>query len=694
MLSVDSSVASLNARPQPYRLQLSALRPLSPSPLWDGEAETGFSTVPSDPLRVTSKPACQLLTPPRQRVVDNHLVGVQAFANAGASLIGGIDRVRFHFEGDTLDVVAPSFRTLSDANGVERTYYGYWAEIAKPQSLNGRAHLFVEAIPADANMQSRVIGPFPYFLRDTLYDLELEIAPSLPKITNERYQNLNSALVACKNAGIEAARITVTEDYNLEGFSKNQTYTHDGSWTTVECAPGVTMTMGSDTLDFENDKAAFRLKHSYLHFKGSGIIHDFRNLNWIRLESGDPYWLDGIEIINSDPDGGRALFAKANWPGYARYSEPCYFTECEVEHVHRPFQSALLVRGGSVDDGCHDVVNGSDIVTGLLVKSWDNTAWWNDPLLSMTVSYNSGAGNGTSASVEQTGNNSGDRTWIFRVDGAVIDDTFVASASAADVAGTNYNVSDLVNHINTVVAAIDPGFSATLIDDTRRAQRLGLQTGKGFSFAEQDVTDTTLSLYVEFDLHSDFYQFSDFQDLENVIISFCEVRNFGGQILFFGGKDITTRSDDVAVINNVFDAIDGVGHLSQAGERTFSHVTIAHNTWNDQVLSIGSDSMWDSFSLIANNVAPGMSGDATAQGSSMTVKNNHVSIDDGRRAFAGRTITGGVGDTIAGTEDTLFVDADGADFTPVGELLANLKDPVWVGPSGSTAPQPAGRIVD
>ena len=111
---------------------VSSLPQIRPSAAWDGSPATRFSVVPSDPSRTTAKPAVRLIEPPNQFYTNKLVIGAMAFANDGGTLIGGIDRVRFHYEGTTLDVIEPSLRSLTHADGSTYSCLGYWVELGKP----------------------------------------------------------------------------------------------------------------------------------------------------------------------------------------------------------------------------------------------------------------------------------------------------------------------------------------------------------------------------------------------------------------------------------------------------------------------------------------------------------------------------------------------------------------------------------
>jgi len=648
---------------------------LPPAEAWNGIAGTGFTVVPTDPTRTTAKPMVQLVTTPLQRFTDTVLVGVQAFANNGGTLIGGIDRVRFHFEGNSVDVIAPSFRTIIDANGVNRTYWGYWIEL-KRGSVNGTARLYVEAIPADATMQRRVIGPFTYFPQASAYSMEIEVAPTPAEVPGSRYKTLSAALTYLRSNNISGARVTFTENTVTEPYTASVGYTGSASWTTITTAPGVTATFSKAS--FDPNTAAMRMRFDRLHFKGSGIVLDFKNMLYVNIESTGPYWLDGIRVTNSDPAGPLALWAKGPRSRSDLFSQSNYYTEVDADYGWCLFLAAQLIRGGVVREAVNDLTNNSRITTGLTVEDGDNTTFWNvAPGPAMSIRYDTGPGNGSAATVQRS--SATNPVFTFRVDGATVG-TFTMLDSPLSYLTNQYNVSDLVDYINGPLKAIDPGFSATLIDNTRKGSGLTLTTGSATSFAQQTLTDTTLELVCRFDLHTDFFVMGQTLPAgdplaENIICSFNTVRNFAGQLIHMGGTSAAVSTGrDVAIVGNIFDGLDdGNNRFSQVRDRTVSHIVIAHNTWNEQPFSMGvSDSVWEgTYSLIANNCAPGLLGTA----GTTTVKNNHVQAA-GSQSGSGSTIADGVNDTLGGTTASIFVDAAAGDFRPAGQLLLNLKEPV------------------
>ena len=136
------------------------LAQVTPSDAWDGTAGSGFISAPVDPSRITAKPVISLLTLERQYFADTLRIDVMAFANDGGTLINGIDRVRFYFEDDTpVDVVEHRLRSFTRFDGSTYLLPVYSVMLARPSEASGNAHLYIEAVPADATMQSRVLGP-------------------------------------------------------------------------------------------------------------------------------------------------------------------------------------------------------------------------------------------------------------------------------------------------------------------------------------------------------------------------------------------------------------------------------------------------------------------------------------------------------------------------------------------------------
>lgn len=174
---------------------------LEPSPAWNGEAGSGFVSPPSDPERLTAKPAVRLLVPDHQYFLNALEVGVAAYANNNGSLLDncGLQHVVFHFEGNSITAERPNFRSFTRADGSTYSVLGWWVTLERPAQQQGEAHLYVEAVPQDPTMQARVIGPHSFSPHEefaqtgTLHDYEIEVDPDEDEIAGQRYQTLVDA---------------------------------------------------------------------------------------------------------------------------------------------------------------------------------------------------------------------------------------------------------------------------------------------------------------------------------------------------------------------------------------------------------------------------------------------------------------------------------------------------------------------
>lgn len=621
---------------------------LKPSASWDGTAQSGFTTLPTDPSRVTAKPALRLLEPPRQRFTNRLTVGAAAFALDGATLIGGIDRVRFHFEGNSLDVVEPTFRTLTREDGSSYDCLGYWADIAKPGSASGEALLYVEAIPSDASKQSRVIGPYSFFPADTLHDWEATCGAA------GDYTNLRSAMQAARAAGANHALIELIDSGDYTQSLNPSAYTPAG-YTTVRAAPGATPRITRAN----GDESEIRLRHARMWFER--IEFDLSRIARVRGENPSEFVVKHCRMINPD---GRALFLKANRVVSWIFDDNPWFLENYFEGAQECLKLANLARGNDASNVFGDFL-------GLVYCSANNTCDDLDDeqvageLAALLVEY---SGSGT-AEVSGTDSGSGAsevRTFDFLVNGVSVG-TFAAwrQYTHANDGDNRYEVQDLADFINALA-----GWSATVLDNDRQAASLTLGGQGGFGandFAAQAV-GAGLTLASDFALHQDAIT-SYLGAHQNIIHYANRITKAEGQLLFLGGDGGNSIDyQDLFVINCLFEMSNATAAITsrlQTIAEGAGHIGIVHNTWIDQSPVMNFTATINEC-LIANNVARMFTGNV----STVTVTNNHVQSDGG-------TLGTGYTNTVrAGTRATLYANADLGDFTPAGELLANPKLPV------------------
>lgn len=627
---------------------------VSPAESWTGAAGSGFSKVPTDGVRTTAKPAMRLVVPPNQSFTDELLVGVYAGANFAGSLLDnmGLEKVRIYYEGNVSDIRVPTFETFADANGLEVTYFGWWARL-KHDGRNGDARIYFEAIPKDPTMQRRVIGPFLFLPSASLYDLELTVAPSRPEVVGLRYQSISAALTYCAGQARHRPRITIIEsrnDYMLNSIGAPFSYTSAKGYATIEAIVPVTIIGTKRYVD-----ATPRTKFDGLHFRGANIVIDMKRMALIHHEGiGNLHWFDGVIIVNS---GGRGYTVpELRGPrtyGVARNGP--YLTECVITAIPSTANGCRLVRGNMMTRGFFDATSEAHCVIGNRIDDYDAYDSWAKDTAAFTVTY---AGPGTTATLELTGfSNQSSRTFTAKVNGAVV--------------GTQVVTNTPPTSVSTVASWLGglAGWSANVQSNAVRANLCSIPNNIGGAFSPQNVKNETLQIVTFLDAHGDLYQTNvPANTPENVVIADNVVTNFAGQCFF-----LSTNTDiaDYLIVNNAFHgkAVRGWTFLSQWGRAgTKSHIVMAHNSSTQALWIRPNEGMnADAYCLLADNALGGLAWNGTPD-PDVRISDNHL--------FGGNTApAGGINTTIGGDAASLWRNAQGGDFTPRQELLLNPKVP-------------------
>ena len=623
---------------------------LGPSSQWDGSPASGFGTSPSDPQRLTAKPAVRLLEPPYQRFTASLTVGVAAFALDGTTLIGGIDRVRFHFEGNVFDVIEPTFRKLTREDGSTYDCLGYWVNLRKPGSRTGEAHLYVEAVPADATMQNRVIGPYPFFPSDTQHDWKATCG------VGGDYSDLRSALNAARSAAAASPLIELTDstDYLI---ATNPLFHEAQSYTTIRAAGGARPRLKRAVGD-ENE---IRLRHARIWFEG--IEFDCSTITRVRGEGGGHFVAKRCRI--ADPNG-RSLFLKALRPVSWFFDGNPYFLETAFSGGYQVCNGAMLIRGVVAEQCYGDFSNQPSCAVHSICNDLNDEGVAGE-LDALIINY---SGDGTAAvSGTDSGSGVGElRNFAFLVDGSPVA-SFPAwrHYSRANAGDGLYEVQDLADFINGL-----PGWSATVLDNNRQAASLTLGGQGGFGANDFPATavGTGLTLASDFGLHQDGFVNAEGGADENIILFANRITQAEGQLAFTGGAGSTTTLADYINVNNLYEQPAGSGLTSNLDQYTSasSHIVFAHNTWSRQIVALDfSAIVGNAHCLFSNNVCDIVRGSVGDQ----VGDNNHVQSDGTGLLAEGLTNT-----VQAGTRSTLYADPDALDFSPAGELLANPKLPV------------------
>lgn len=581
-----------------------------------------------------------------------------ALANDGGTLIGGVDRVRFHFEGESIDVVQPSFREFTRYGGSTYQQLGYWAELTKPKGIEGEALLYIEAISADATMQSRVIGPFTYFLYDDEFTHDLTLDPLQPLVTGSNYHDLRAALNYLRSQDAQRSRIVGSGSTHTLPTSTPFRYS-DGQTTVIEWSEPVTISRDEAT------KGDFRPNHSGMIFRGENITFDMRYISrFVSASGGEPYQFDRVRFINS---GGRsALWDKGRRRVAHTFQEAegggVWLADCAFEGTRESGQQvASLVRGCTFDDVGGDNVTNALCVLNCITRGLDDSEL-RSYLPALTVQGPATA----TLSLDGINDDAQGRTFTAKVGGSTVG-TFAVSSDSADVGGGKYDVADVVDWLNTL-----SGWTATLLDDTRRATAIELNDGNG-GFTDLDVSSQQ-TLTTHFDIHNDWMQSAN---RENGLVMNNVGTDMRAQLMLF----TKGTTHDFAVVNNAFTVpLDSV-LTTQFGQDT-SHLLLVHNTCPDQGWIFRAGWADGAYCLLKNNILES-AGYSDSTPAAEVIEDNHY--------LAGANTFGEASATIGGTRDDLFADVDAGDFAPAGELLTNLKTPVF-DYGQSSGPRPAGRI--
>jgi hypothetical protein len=665
--------------PQAGRMIANALPVVVPSAAWTGAPGSGFASLPVDPVRTTAKPALRPLVPPNQRFTDTLRYGVLAFAVNDGSLIDGIEAVRFHFEGTVVDVAKPTLERFTRHDGSPYLLLGYWVNLARPATTSGAAELYIEAIPRDRTMQRRVLGPARFFPETTLYDAEYTIDPAVA-VSATNFHSFDAAIARIKSDAPANPRVTFRQAMaNVEINVAAPSFAPQGYLTVEALAP---VTFGRPTLGTGADvdtASNLRSRLDGMWFRGTNITIDFAHVNQFANEGVRDNVFEQVRLTNSR--GATALWRGGPWWSGQRVAGNPWFMECDVTDLDNFAIQASLARGCTMARISRDIYANTLCAAGTVLTRHNIEHLSNDTP-AMTVRY---SGSASSATVARSGSVDPTSTTYTFAWGANVA-TFVTGRNATNYAGTigdGYWFDDLVDWINTVLAAQDSGWSATLDlpARSRRASSGSLATLKAQGFGPTDCKATPLQIVSSFDSHGDWWQHRFNGITENVIAYGNIARDMQTQNIFIGAN---VDANDFVFVNNAFhnsdsptsDYYDPRDASSQLGRSTspirLSHVVLAHNTLANQGLIFRDESQpattFDSYCLIANNVMI----DLTQAGGSAigaVVRNNHVHN-------AARLIPMAVGTTSGGDASTLFVDAAGGDFTPAGALLTNTAEAV------------------
>ncbi|PEQ10948.1 hypothetical protein B2G71_19200 [Novosphingobium sp. PC22D] len=580
-------------------------------------------------------------------------MGVYAGANDKGSLFNtmGLQCVIAHYEGNRVIINAPTMRTFADADGRPVTYFGWWIKLAH-NGTHGLTNLYFEAIARDTTMQNRVIGPFLFLPSATLYDYDVEVAASQDEVAGVRYKTVANAMAYFKTKLAQRPRIRMTEAFSGDLESPSSPYVAEGYCTIEATAPVLIHKTYAD-------RAELRLKYDRVRFRGGNITFDMRHIARLRPYNTGNFQFDGVHFIQS---GGRdELWNKGDRPAahlvsYVESKESPWFTECTFSNTANSVMQRAYARGCAFNTVAPDLADACLLLLGCTINDLDNTVSRTE-IDALQVHY---TGVGASATLALSGTlGSNSRTFTAKVDGSVVG-TFVVGGTSADFAAdTNYNVADVAAWINALES-----WTATLLDDTRKAVQLGLPDTNGNNFIDTDVKTRPTMLVTQFDFHPDIMQRTSVD--ENVIVADNVGYNLVAQSIFLNLYQLC----DMLIVNNAFADKAGVTTYFSQLASNHRHVVIAHNSLATQGILLRPDLGYsvDGYCLIANNVFASMEWCGTPI-TTIAMHNNHLHEKAPIPPYA-------TGTTVGGDGHTLFVDALNGDFRPAGALLTDTKKPI------------------
>lgn len=574
-----------------FKSGIPAASKLAPGAGWTGVGGTGYSSTPSDPTRTKAKPGAWWVEVPNRRFTANFNIPVMAQAK------GGIAKVRFYLEGNTIDVISPSFDTITDANGNSKLRYGWmcpvdWAAMSA-RFATGEALMYAEVFPSDATFQNIVLGPFRVWNAATEFSITKTIAPS-----GADYTSLAAAANAwatdragAKTWGLHPEfRVITSGDYTFG--SANTFYNNATGWLSLTCAGGVTASLTSGAT-----RTYIRANVDGIRLKGSGWQHDLAKSSYLMQESTDgagggnysnlaQVWFDGIGVIET---GGRnALFdgmpPNTYWvlPSQGGIPIRAHFTDNNFTNCYFAISQYVLARGNTSTVTCDDFMNisqdnGYGQFNSTTSVDPGGAGGLRTPVSSVDVTY-SGAGTAT-LECDGASSTGGSRTITCKVNGASVG-TLVLTYPSPDPNGSVWTTwTQVASFINGLTS-----WSATVTGTARgRAHSLVDATnGPSSAFPTKTITSTATTLYSAYDVHGDGFQAfkTGGATIKNLGLHFNSIKgiacNNGGQAFFL--DDDTGLFQDCHFGMNEFATNGGTINAFSQINAPHDHVTIRNMT--------------------------------------------------------------------------------------------------------------------
>lgn len=625
---------------------------IAPSALWNGTAGSGWA-VGTEP---TASVARARTDPARPPCSPFYPYNRWAF-NTRTRLLFNVEErsemlpvtMRVHLEGNTVDVPADTLQHYVGDDGIERTAWLRafdldWANF----STNGKCRFYIEAIPSDPTMASRIIGPFEMKRKTgSLWDAVLTFGPGG---TYADYAAARAAAVAAPYNTSSYEHIQLkpasSHDYDIVGRSVPTIYNRWGK-TLVDGAPGVIWRVHSS--EWRTTPQAFEPNTDGLVF-GPSCHFDMRRMLGVvvpRVSQGavqamhfagarlyDPNGRDamfGLGAVKAGSSGSTALTnpdAKDRrssvsfvYPGNNASNPGVHMTECRIEWPSRsPLTGVQLARNNVQLGGNEDVFSPGGWSSNTWALCFGNVVHEVTPeyvraqVDAISITYAAG-GPATTATVQFFGTNNSSGNRIYLRENGSISYTVVVSTTL----GTgNYSVADVAAWIN----ANCPNWTATVIDDTRRASYFNTK-------AETNAKGVAVVNSTWIDNHADGWQISGMSG-QNYVAKNNQLINCGALQVFFLSMQNTALDwcDSVWANNPVqFNGTDPeLVNVQSQFEGRFSNVRVENNYCLQGFFvrtQFGTTSFDDKCTIEAN-VMTGMTIDGTTSLGTCSVKYNQA----------------------------------------------------------------------
>ncbi|MGH6964496.1 MAG: hypothetical protein ACREE0_08415 [Phenylobacterium sp.] len=598
---------------------------VGPHPNWTGALGSGGPT-PTDPTRVTAKPAASWWTPTLQRFTDDFIVGVIADAK------GGIANVTFSGDVATTTVTTPSVRTYLDPNGVtKKTPLGYWISLDHSQFIavsgtaggtTGKINLWATVTANDTTMQQRVIGgtnvdgsdnfiegklPQQHYPRTTQYDWVKTIG------TGGDFPTWAAMRTALKAAQPKSPHVTfiTSGTYDCATLANPLADQWNGTegYCVVDAAPGVTATLVRGMAFDPNNSGgywdtawAWFPGCNQIKFTGQGIILDTKNYRSINQTNNyQPFWFDGCKVVNSIKSLGAPYFGggTANgWGPYRLVNNPAgsYVTDCYTEYTFGSYGQYVWANNNCYKPG-HGMHNAVRLNFGNYERgaSCEEELWGPDR---MSASY---SGSASSAKCRVYGYIAGCKVELVENGVVVKTVTFPNGSSyrnyqSAAAAGTTVDT-----RVSSLVAALQrPGWTITEIGDDTGWASWALNNG---GYVELECKGTTQKWKTGIDTHTEYLQqANDFTSnpantaSENMIIWNNTIRDAFYSSCYFNDD----AAQDMSLKFNVFDCGTRLTPGSSQWGRG-RHVVIENNFLNGAIANNAVPG-WDAYSSMRLNI--------------------------------------------------------------------------------------------